>query len=298
MKAFVPGPKVILQGEPGHGKTEAVVTLLEAGLKVFVVFTEPGMEVLAKPSRVRTKVWTCAEGLHWHYIPPVAADWAALQQIADLMNKFDFKALANMAPMNRDKFRGFYDFIGVMANLKCQRCGQVFGPADRLEPYDEWCVVQDSLSSLSIMALNVLIGTKPGVHEGEWGVAMLNLERLINKFAYDIRSMLVMTAHIEAEPAGISGAPENVVATLGKKLAPKVPRPFSEVIHAYRENDQFYWSTVTSQMKLKTRYLPFSNKIPPTFKPIVESWRAQIKRETDAAQANAQVLSVVGTKPA
>lgn len=297
MKAFVPGPKVILQGEPGSGKTHAIRTLVEAGLNVFVVFTEPGIEVLA--DQRKGKLYKCDEGLHWAYISPVNADWSAMLQIAEYMNKFDFKGLANMGPMNREKYRQFLDVVGLMANLKCQRCGKVFGPADRLEPYDKWCVVQDSLSSLSIMAMHVLIGNKPAIHEGEWGVAMLNLERLVNKFAYDVRSMMVLTAHIEPEPSGISGMQENMVATLGRKLAPKIPRPFSDVVHTYREGEQFWWSTTTQQMKLKTRNLPLSNKIPPTFVPIVRAWHEQIERETAAIAASAQVVQAIsGNKPA
>lgn len=297
LKAFVPGPKAILQGEPGHGKTHAIRTLIEAGLNVFVVFTEPGIEVLA--DQRKGKLYTCEQGLHWAYIPPVNADWSAMLQIAEYMNKFDFKGLANMGPMNRDKYRQFLEVVGLMSNLKCQRCNQVFGPADRLEPYDKWCVVQDSLSSLSIMALHLHIGNKPAIHEGEWGVCMLNLERLINKFAYDVRSMMVLTAHIEPEPSGIAGGQENMVATLGKKLAPKIPRPFSDVIHAYREGDQFYWSTVTPQMKLKTRNLPLANKLPPTFAPIVKAWHEQIQRETDSmlAQAELTIAMAAAGKP-
>lgn len=291
LKAFVPGPKVILQGEPGVGKTHAIRTLIEAGLNVFVVFTEPGIEVLADQNK--GKLYKCEQGLHWHYIPPVSPSFTALQEAANFMNKFGFAELAKMAPSNRDQFRGYWEFIGVMANLKCQRCGKVFGPADHIEPYDKWCVVQDSLSSLSIMALKCLIGTKPAVHEGEWGVAMFNLEQLVNKFAYDMKCMMVVTAHIEAEPAGLTGAPENMVATLGRKLAPKIPRPFSDVIHAYREGDQFWWSTTTSQMKLKTRHLPWSPKIPPTFAPIVKAWHEQIERETLSLGASAQVVAAV-----
>ena len=291
VKAFVPGPKIILQGEPGHGKTHAIRTLIEAGLNVFVVFTEPGIEVLA--DQRKGKLYRCEDGLHWNYIPPVNADWSAMLQMAEYMNKFGFKELSNLPPMNREKYRQFLEVIGLLSNLKCQRCGKVFGPADQLTPYDKWCVVQDSLSSLSIMAMHVLIGNKPAIHEGEWGVAMLNLERLINKFAYDMKCMMVLTAHIEAEPSGISGASENMVATLGKKLAPKIPRPFSDVIHAYRDGDQFWWSTTTAQMKLKARNLPLSNRIPPTFVPIVKAWHEQIERETLGLQASAQVQGVV-----
>lgn len=292
-KAFVPGPKVILQGEPGTGKTHAIRTLVEAGLKVFVVFTEPGIEVLA--DQRKGKLYNCSEGLHWHYTPPVTPSFKALQDAAKLINQFGFGELAKMAPSNRDQFKGYWEVIGVLADLKCQRCGQNFGAADHLEPYDQWCVVQDSLSSLSIMALNCHVGTKPAVHEGEWGVAMFNLERLINKFAYDIRCMMVLTAHIEPEPSGIGGGVENMVATLGKKLAPKIPRPFSDVVHAYREGKEFWWSTTTSMMKLKTRNLPLDNRIKPDFGPMVKAWHEQIQRETLAQGASASVATL--TKP-
>jgi hypothetical protein len=285
-KPVVPGPKVILLGDPNSGKTEALNTLIESGIQVFTIFTEPGMEVLAMPRRDgKRKVYTCEEGMHWAYEAPVSVGWDALKNIATLMNQFDYKALTNMAPSARDQFKGFLNVVSLMANLTCTRCKKQFGPADQLQPYDKWAVAQDSLSSLSIMALNLLIGTKPAIHEGEWGVAMLNLERYINKFAYDLRCMGVMTAHIEAEPHGRAGELADTVSTLGKKLAPKVIRPFSEVVHTYRKGDTFFWSTITANMKLKARYLPFKDEMAPTFKPIVASWHDQIKREADAQAA-------------
>lgn len=282
-KPPVPGPKVILLGDPNTGKTHALRTLIESGLNVFVVFTEPGMEVLSDARK--GLAYSCDQGLHWAYEAPVNVSWDALKDIAKLMNQFDYKALTNMAPMNKNQFLGFFNVIALMSNLTCERCKKSFGPADQLQPYDKWAVVQDSLSSLSIMALNLVIGTKPAVHEGEWGVAMLNLERYINKFAYDLRCMGVMNAHMEPEPHGRAGELLDTVSTLGKKLAPKVPRPFSEVVHTYREGDKFYWSTITAGMKLKARHLPLADKQVPSFKPIVESWHAQIAREANAQEA-------------
>lgn len=279
-KVTVPGPKILLLGNPGDGKTDSIRTLLAAGLKVFVVFTEPGMEVLLDKRR---RVYTCAEGLHWHYIPPVTPDWSDLQMAADLLNKFGFKQLSEMPPTAREKFRGWYDFIALMGNLKCQRCGQAFGPADQLKPYDEWCVVNDSLSSLSLMALNILIGTKPAIHQGEWGIAMGNLERYINKFAYDIPSMGVMMCHAEREGDEIGGGSMNMVATLGRKLAPKIPRAFSDALLTIREGDKFHWSNVTSNYMLKSRNFPFSNNIPPDFGPAVKSWKDKIASELAAS---------------
>lgn len=286
----VRGPKVLLTGMEGSGKTDSLRTVLEAGLKVFAVFLEPGMEVLADTNRKR-KVYTCAEGLHWKYIPVATPTWADLATAADKLNKFSYESLANMAPENRERFRAFYELIATMGNLKCDRCGNSFGPADQL-PYDEWCVVNDSLTSISKAALYLTIGTKASVHKGEYGVSMFNIERYIDKFVNDIPCMGIMMAHIDKEPNEVSGGFENMVATLGQKLAPKIPRPFSDVVLARRDGSTFTWSTVASGYKLKTRNLPFEDKIQPSFKPIIEAWRARIKAEEEAAGANAQIAEV------
>lgn len=279
LRKKIHGPKVLLLGEPGHGKTDAIRTLLESGLKVFIIFTEPGMEVLL--DKRRGKVYSCSEGLHWTYIPPVTADWKELADAADLLNKYTYKQCTEMGGVNKQKYRSFFDWVTAHSICKCDRCGTSFGPADKLEPYDQWCLVDDSLSSISIMALNLVIGSKPAVHQGEYGAAMFNLERFINKFAYDIPSMAVMMAHIEREGDEVSGGTTNMAATLGRKLAPKIPRPFSDVIHATRDGTKFTWSTITGNMLLKTRSLPLASGLAPSFKPIVDKWREAVKTETE-----------------
>lgn len=273
------GPKVMLLGEPGHGKTDTIRTLLESGLKVFVFFSEPGQEVLL--DKRRGKVWTCAEGLHWTYTPAANPDWAELASSADLINKYTYKQLAEMPGTNKQKYRGFYDLIVSHSVCKCDRCGVAFGPCDKMEPYNEWAFVDDSLSAMSIMAMNLMIGSKPGAHQGEYGIAMRNLETFIHKIVYDVPSMFVLMAHIEREGDEVSGGQQNMAATLGRKLAPKLPRPFSDVVHAYREGDKFKWSTVTSNMVLKTRSLPWAKDLVPSFKPIVVKWQEHVKNETD-----------------
>src|SRR4051812_46904588 len=99
-QVLVPGPKVIVMGNPGDGKTHTIRTIVAAGLKVFVCFSEPGMEVLLDASKGR--VYTCAEGLHWKYFPPVSPEWSDLVNNADLINKFSYEALSKMAPVNRE----------------------------------------------------------------------------------------------------------------------------------------------------------------------------------------------------
>jgi AAA+ superfamily predicted ATPase len=55
----IPAPNVLLMGDSGTGKTYAIRTLIEAGITPFIIFTEPGMEVLGDldPS-----------SYHFHYV--------------------------------------------------------------------------------------------------------------------------------------------------------------------------------------------------------------------------------------
>ena len=293
---YARGPKVLLLGMEGTGKTDAIRTIIEARLKVFVVFSEPGMEVLMDSRRGR-KVYSCADGLHWKYTPVASPSFADLRDAADLLNKFSFETLANQAPSKREKFRAFYDIVACMADLKCERCKQSFGPADLL-PYNEWCVVNDSLTSISKAALYLHIGVKPAVHKGEYGICMFNIERYIDKFVNDMPCMGVMLAHVDKEPNELTGGLENMVATLGQKLAPKIPRPFSDVILAKRDGDKFHWSSTEGGYRLKTRNLPFGDKLAPTFKPLIEGWQKQIEQEKAAKLAQEQIAAAQAAQTA
>lgn len=280
-RIIVPGPKVMLVGGSGGGKTHSLRTIVESGLKLFVVFTEPGMEVLADIP--------CASGLHWRYIPPSRASWAELLDATDKINKFSFKALAEMPDINKSKYREFYDFIACMANLKCDRCGQTFGPADQLG--EGWAVANDSLSGISTMDMNLVVGGKPVASQSDWGVAMKNLENYIIKFCGDIQCLAVMIAHLEREADEVTGAMINMPSTLGKKLAPKIPRYFSDVIHAKRDGNKFSWSTATINTDLKSRHLQIAEGHPPSFKPLVEAWRKKLSDTADAQGANQQIAA-------
>lgn len=293
-KVWMRGPKILLLGLEGSGKTDSIRSLLDAGLKVFCVFLEPGMEVLTDSSRGR-KVYSCKDGLHWKYIPVATPSFKEMADAADMLNKFSYKALTELAPMQREKYRAYYDLMATMSNLVCDRCGQSFGPADKL-PYNEWCVVNDSLTSISRAALFLHIGSKPGVHQGEYGVCMFNIEKYIDKFTNDMPCMGIMMGHLDREPDPTTGGFENMVATLGQKLAPKIGRPFSDVVLARRTVDKFVWSTVSSGYRLKTRNLPFKDDITPSWRPVVENWQRRIKEEQAAQAANEQIASATQPK--
>ncbi len=258
----VPGPKVLLLGATGTGKTHSIRTLVAAGLEVFVLFTEPGMEGLADiPS----------DKLHWAYIPPATASWDDLKDSAKKINTLSSKALANLDDINKRKYDGFLDMLTLLSNFKCARTGKEYGAVDNFGK--DRCLVIDSLSGVNILAMNLVIGSKPVKSMADWGVAMDNLERFINKLTSDIPCPVVLTGHLEREPDEVTGGSFTGVATLGKKLAPKIPRFFSEVINAKREATKFTWSTISHGMDLKARALPFAEGLAPSFLPIIKKWQ-------------------------
>jgi hypothetical protein len=80
---------------------------------------------------------------------------------------------------------------------------------------------------------------------------------------------------LERETDEVTGGISLMASTLGRKLAPRLPRFFSDVIHAKREGEKFSWSTATFNVDLKARNVPISETIPPSFVPLIEKWRSR-----------------------
>lgn len=258
----IPGVNVLLVGATGTGKTHSIRTLVEQGLEVFVVFTEPGMEVLADIS---------SDKLHWRYIAPATPAWADMLDSANKINKMTFKSLTDLSDINKSKYTEFLDLLTTLSNFKDDRTGKEYGAVDSWGP--ERVLVVDSLSGLNIMAMNLVTGSKPVKSMADWGVAIDNLERLITKLCVDTKCHFVLTAHLERETDETTGGTSLMAATLGRKLAPKLPRFFSDVIHVKRDGGKFVWSTASINVDLKARNLPLSDQLIPSFQPIIESWR-------------------------
>lgn len=261
----VPGPKVLLVGGPGAGKTHCIRTLLDAGIrKIAIVFTEPGMETLGDIP---------PEKLAWHYIPPATASWeTAISQLKKI-NTLSFDALAKLSDMDKRQYTQFIDLYSTLANFTDDRTGEVLGPVDEF-PTDMALVV-DSMSGINLMAMKLVTGGKPVRSQADWQVAMDNVEQLVTKLTTDVKCTMVMTAHLERETDEITGGTTLMASTLGRKLAPKIPRFFSDCIHVKREGDRFTWSTATMNADLKTRSLKIADNLPPSFVPLIESWKAR-----------------------
>lgn len=255
----------MLVGATGTGKTYSIRTFLEAGVTPFIIATEPGIE--------STLGDLPPEQCHWHYIAPASVGWAELLDSGKKINQFDLKSLSAMSDINKRKYTQFLEFISTCNNFVCDRTGESFGDVAEWGP--DRVLVVDSLSGLNIMAMNLVVGSKPVKAMADWGMAMDNLERLLIKLTTDLKCYFVLTAHLERETDEVTGGTSLMASTLGRKLAPKIPRFFDDVILCQRQNTNFSWSTTALGADLKARNIAWSDKLAPSFAPIVQKRRGK-----------------------
>ena len=257
------GFRCLLVGAVGTGKTYALRSLLDCGLTPMIISTEPGIRATLGDLD-ETKI-------HWKYVAPANMGWDVMLSNADKIHKLSFESLAKGGPIDKKHYGQFLEVVSSCASFTCDRTGENFGMVDTWGT--DRVLVIDSLSGLSKMAMNLVIGAKPVKAVGEWGVAMDNLERLIDRWTTGIPCHFIMTAHLEREKDEISGAIKNMPSTLGQKLAPKIPLYFDDVIMCKRKGDKWTWSTADANTDLKSRHLKVAEGIVPGFKQVFEAWK-------------------------
>lgn len=262
------GSKTLVFGATGSGKTTALSTFKAMGLKVFAVFTENGMKALEH---------TDQEWVEWQYIAPALPNLDAMINMARQINVLDRKQLANYNDPFRSKHQQFVNVLSALANLKSDRTGKTYGKADALG--DDWVLALDSLSGTSIMSMELVGGDKPIFDQGEWGMAMQRIEKMIQLLCFSLPCHVVVNAHEARETDEISQSTKIMVDVPGKKLAPKVPRFFDNVFYSFRKDRQWLWSTNYPQVAdLKSRHLGIFDAMPQDFKSIIEVDR-KLKQE-------------------
>lgn len=272
-------PSVLLQGASGSGKTSSIITLLMAGIEVFVIGTEPGYvdSLLDWAKKLNAPI----AKLHWMTVLPATEGWEALDEMVDKIGNLDFEGISKLKGVGKDKTRvPAQKFLMALKDFRCERDGKSYGSFTTWN--DDRALVIDSLSGLSTIAWYLTVGHKPTGAPGEWNIAMNFIEALMMKINSDRWCYFALTAHVEKEMDEISGVQRVMVSTLGRKLAPKLPRFFGEVIYAQRVavDPKFRWSTIDNTADLKNRILPVSNVLAPTFVPIVAGHKERLRLAT------------------
>lgn len=258
----LPGIKALLIGGPGSGKTYSIRTLVDAGITPMCLFTENSFDVLGDVP---------ADRLHWAYIPPNKGGLPSLMDAARRASTMGTDQLQKINDLTRAQTNSFQPILEMLMNFKCQRTGQTFGNISTWGT--DRALVVDSLSGVAIAATKLAVGEKYALTQPEYQILMKTIENLVNFLCTDLHCHLVMTAHAEREVDEVNGGVKIYPSVPGRKLAPVLSRYFTDVVLAKRQGDKFLWDSADSQADLKVRNAPIKADLPPSFVPLVDSWK-------------------------
>ena len=259
-------PKVLLLGEIGSGKTRSIRTLVEAGIEVFFIATEPGFETLLGDIP--------PDKLHWTYVQAYASSMSSLMATAKLVQQYDTEQIKKMPGVNRQKYNQWFDLLNACNNFVDARTGTAYGDVFELKPHQ--ALVIDSLSGINNMAVNLLAGDKPCMSWPEYDACQFNIRQFVNTLTQGLKCWFVLTAHIERETDPATGLTRLMASTVGKALAPQLPKFFSEVILCKKrlvgDKLEWVWDNIDPDARLKFRNLPPAPNHRPDFKTIKDNW--------------------------
>jgi hypothetical protein len=208
---------------------------------------------------------------HYVYIHPATQGWAAILDMTKKINQLTFENLTKVSDGNRTKFEGLLKVIEACNNFKCDCHGQEFGDVSKWST--DRALVLDSLSGLSDMAMANAVGGKPVRSMADWGVAQNTIKMLLNPLTTATQCTFVLLAHLAREKDEVTGGTTITVNTLGQKLAPDIPRMFSDVVQTVRLGTNFSWDTSSQNASVKGRNVPIQANLPPSFVPLITEWK-------------------------
>ena len=280
------GPKILLQGDSGSGKTFSIGTAVDwaekNGTEVFCLFTESGLETLlgywsdpprdpgGKPVRPARAV---PANLHWHVSRAPALNLSSLIDGANKVGLLNYESLTKMTDPNRGANNPYEKILRSLADFPDDRTGKKFGNIGEWGPNRILCI--DSLTQLGDACMKMVIGSKPTASQPDYGVAQNNLMNFLRYLTQALRCTVVMTAHVQRQVNEITGGVQLMTKAIGKAMADDIPPLFSEVIYCLREGPTWYWDTAAVGVTTKTRYLQVTSKIPPDLGVILDRWKTR-----------------------
>jgi len=269
------GPKVLLEGPAGTGKTYALGKLVDwaeaNSIEVFVLFTENGLETLLG-------YWADAgkpipNNLHYHSTLTKPIGIKSLMDSAEKIGKMSYELLTKMVDGSRGENNAFLKIITVCSDFPDDRTGRRFGPVDSFGT-DKIFVI-DSLSELANACMKAVIGSKPTASQPDYGIAQNSLMNFLRLCTQGLACTFVLTAHVDRQTDELTGSTKIMTKAIGKAMAGDIPQLFSDVIYTVREGDKFYWDTAAANVDVKTRNLPIRAKQDPDFGIIMKKWAAR-----------------------
>src|SRR5512135_2559492 len=169
------GPKILLQGDSGAGKTYSIGTLVDwaaaHSTDVFVLFTENGLETLLGYWRDSGK--PVPECLHWHVIPAPTLGLVDLMDAAKKTGLLSYEALTKQAKSPQSEQQNAYlRVLQALADFPDDRTGKKFGNIGTWGVDRVLCL--DSMTMLAEACMKMVVGNKPTASQPDYGVAQNN----------------------------------------------------------------------------------------------------------------------------
>jgi hypothetical protein len=264
---------VIVQGLPGSGKTQSILTLLPeyadtdgvvrkgAGLETFVISMEPGHQAIFGPHG-------CKQGLHVHYHFPTNVTWDTISSFVRILQNDSVADAISRTDPKKSSYTGFMELFAICKNFTCDACGEEFGDASEWAP--ERAIVMDSLSPLCTMVMQCVVGGKPVPSKPEYFAAIGFLLSFLRLFFGQTKCSAIATAHMDREVDPITGSIGTTLDVIGQRAAPHIRKMPDELVTAYCEDGRYYWSNEPSMASgiTKRRALPLSSTLAPDFSQI------------------------------
>lgn len=266
------GPKVLIEGPTGTGKTYALGTLVDwcdaHDMPVYALFTENSAETLRGYWLDHDR--PIPPNLHMCDMLVRPVGLKSLVDAADKVGKLSYESLTKLSdPARSGENNAYWKILAACADFK-DDAGKSYGPIDAFPSGSMF--VLDSLSELSVAALKMVIGNKPTASQPDYGVAQNNLINFLRLLTQGIACGVVMTAHVDRQQDEITGSVKLMTKAVGKALANDIPQLFSDVIYTVREGTSWYWDTAAANVDTKTRNLPVASKQIPSFAPLMDKW--------------------------
>lgn len=281
-KPLFAGPKVLLMGASGGGKTFSLGTLVDwaaaqtPAREVFVLFTENGLETLLGYWRDKGK--PIPANLHWHVHKTPALSLESLLEGAKKVGLMNYESLTKTTDPNRGTNNPWEKLLQVFTNFPDDRTGEKFGNIGTWGP--DKILINDSLTETANACFKMVTGNKPVAAQNEYMVAQNNLINWVRFMTQTLQCTFVMTAHVHKVVNEVSGSMQLMVKTgIGKALSDDMPQMFSEALYCARNGTEWFWETAAANVDTKTRYLPIASKIKPDFAQIMDKWLARAKEE-------------------
>lgn len=267
------GPKILLMGPAGTGKTYALGTLADwaeaHGKTMYVLGLDQGIEALFG-------YWTdkgkeIPKCLHWHQQLTTPLSLKKLISAANFVGMFTYKMLSEMQDGERQgENNAFWKILGSCAKPISDRDGREFPALDTWG--SDMIFAIDGLTELSNAAMKMQVGNKPTAAPPDYGVAQNNLMNFLRLCAQGSRYTLALIAHVQRSKNEITGSETIQVNTVGQAICAEIPPMFSDVIYTMRTGDKFTWDTAAYGVDTKTRSLGYRSNISPDFGQIMDLW--------------------------